>query len=273
MEYIKLSEFAFEDTKRSHYIFNEIFKSQNTKNNVKKTNTVIPEHIIQYWDDEKIPGDVQKVMDSWSATNIQKTIFNQKSALRFIEENFEHSYVSAFQRCLHPAMRADYFRLCYLYLNGGIYIDADNKYEKNIIKSFLKDYHLKIHPLCYDLSSDSMLDINQYFYDTTSDKNRIYYVNNDPIITPPKHNVIKIALNIATQNLLTNDYIKTDFQAVAGPGVLSMSLVQHHIDSKLNNEDFDVYILTNWDIVSTPQWHLEYRKDQRDWRKWTGKGM
>lgn len=268
-----MSDFATNDRKRSLYIFNEIFKSQNVNSNVQKTNNFIPEHIIQYWDDENIPGDVQNVMDSWAVTNIKKTIFNKKSALRFIEENFGNSYLSAFQRCLHPAMRADYFRLCYLYLNGGIYIDADNKCEKNTLKSFLKDNRLKIQPLCYDLSLDSMLDIKEYFFNSDSDKSRIYYVNNDPIITPPKHNLMKIALNIATQNLLTKNSTKTDFQAVAGPGVLSMSLVQYHIDSHLNNEEFDVYIFTNWDMISTPRWDLEYRKDQRDWRKWTGKDM
>jgi mannosyltransferase OCH1-like enzyme len=35
--------------------------------------------------------------------------------------------LEAYRACQHPAMKSDFFRLAYLYLRGGIYIDADEE--------------------------------------------------------------------------------------------------------------------------------------------------
>jgi mannosyltransferase OCH1-like enzyme len=67
--------------------------------------------------------------------------------------------VLAFSACDHPAMRADYFRLCFMVRVGGLYVDADDRYLGQPIDAALGDGRLKLQALCYDIPSDSMLDL------------------------------------------------------------------------------------------------------------------
>ncbi|MBO0411246.1 hypothetical protein JZO81_09270 [Enterococcus hulanensis] len=271
MKQIDYSDIAENEELRSIYIFENIIK-KNYKIGYSKINTCkeIPKQIIQYWDDKSIPEDVSSVMDTWSKSGISKVIYNKFSAKIFINKYGDKTQALAFDMCTHPAMRADFFRLCYLYERGGIYIDADDRYNNRELSCLFNDNRLKLHPLCYNNDSDSMVEIYDFLNDIEHKSNYIYYVNNDPIIAPPKHPLIELALSRAKYNIIQKKENLKDIQSVAGPGNLSASLVQYSIYCVKNNILFDVELLKNWDEISTPQWNLDYRKDQRNWRIWEG---
>ena len=49
-------------------------------------------------------------------------------------------------------MQADYFRLCYLLVEGGFYVDADDVCVGTDIGWLFEDGRLKLQPLCYDMA-------------------------------------------------------------------------------------------------------------------------
>ncbi len=234
----------------------------------------IPLVLIQFWNDsESIPLDVQECIKSWHPLEEQgfkHFLFNDITANEFIKNNYDSRYLNAFHRCLHPAMRSDYFRLCYLLKSGGFYVDTDDVYKGIGIEGLFSDDKLKVHPLCYDISTDSMVRTSDFILNNEYRSDRIYYLNNDPIISPPNHPLIQIALERSTQILLASNENIKDVQSTTGPGNLTASLVKHSIELKSINNNFSFRFLDNWDNISVPQWPLEYRKDKRNWRIWDG---
>ena len=121
----------------------------------------IPKVIVQFWHETNdIPSDVHECLDSWEPLERQgfeRILFDDYEARRFISKSFGRRYVAAFDRCHHPAMRCDYFRLCYMLRNGGFYVDADEFYQGGDCRSLFQDSRLKIQPLCYDTSAETMV--------------------------------------------------------------------------------------------------------------------
>lgn len=100
----------------------------------------------------------------------------------------------------------------------------------------------------------------------------IYYVNNDPLVAPPNHIIIRDTLEYALRNI-NGSTIKNDFQAIAGPGALTKSIARFFTCLQLQaNEDYPtIEFIDNWSKYSYPDWTLEYRRDNRNWRLWDGK--
>src|SRR5207302_5191018 len=102
-------------------------------------------------------------------------------------------HVSAFDHCHHPAMRSDYFRLCYILKRGGFYVDADELYQGTDCSGLFCDNRLKIQPLCYDTGSSTMIKTDVFVNQGRHSPDWIYYVNNNPIIAPAYHPIIREA--------------------------------------------------------------------------------
>jgi hypothetical protein len=87
----------------------------------------IPRTIVQFWDNHaSLPEDVQECIDSWSVLRDQAftiLLFDDTAARRFILERLGVRHEHAYVKCYHPAMRSDYFRLCFVYSEGGCYVD------------------------------------------------------------------------------------------------------------------------------------------------------
>lgn len=260
------------DDLRSHYMWHLICNLSSPI--IQDTTSTIPHTLVQFWDNAgTIPSDVRKCINSWEPLDelgFERLLFDDKSARYFIANNFNKHHLDAFDRCNHPAMRADYFRLCYLLKNGGFYIDADDVYKGLDIGTYFNDDKLKLQPLCYDISTDSMVNTADFLCKIKCSKNLIFYVNNDPIISPPNHPLIRMALERSTKSLLTSSCNTKDIQSTTGPGNLTACLVRHAIESQKSSKPLDFLFIDNWENISIPQWPLEYRKDKRNWRLWDG---
>ncbi len=230
-----------------------------------------PRVLVQFWDDaDSVPSDVQACLDSWTpleSSGFKRLLFDDLSAAQFIKKNFGVRHVRAFERCSHPAMRADYFRLCFIMKVGGVYIDADDSYQGGRIEELISDSCLKIQPLCYDLATGSMVDPVSSAK-TKDSEGRIFYVNNNPLIAPPGHPVIERALESATSQLLSSDKNSRDIQSLTGPGNLTMCLVLHALGARQANSKFDFKLIPDWNSFATTEWPLAYRSDHRNWRHW-----
>lgn len=83
--------------------------------------------LIQYWNDERVPDDVEALFAQMRGHNpdLRQMIFSERTARAFIEEHLGAREVAAFEACAVPAMQADYFRYCAMHVLGGFYCDAD----------------------------------------------------------------------------------------------------------------------------------------------------
>lgn len=83
--------------------------------------------LIQYWNDESVPEDVEALFVRMREHNpdLQQMVFSQRTATAFIDEHLGAREVAAFEACAVPAMQADYFRYCAMHVLGGFYCDAD----------------------------------------------------------------------------------------------------------------------------------------------------
>lgn len=229
----------------------------------------MPRVLVQYWHDlRQLPDDVQECLNSWEplrSHGFRRLIFDDERARSFINKHFSAEHVEAFDLCYHPAMRCDYFRLCYIFRCGGFYVDADEVYQGTGCEAFFNGNKLKIQPLCYDTATDTMVKPEIFLKDTTYPSSRIFYVNNNPIIGPAGHELIRLAIERSTRILLQRSD-RSEIQSTTGPGNLSASLVNHAIRTKLACGEWDFLILQNWEYTSVCRWSLSYRNDERNWR-------
>ena len=265
-----LSYVAEEDTLRSwimQHIIQEVEPSEPPRAPI-----TIPRVIIQFWHDANaIPADVQECLDSWEplvGQGFARLFFDDYDARLFISKHFGPRYVAAFDRCNHPAMRCDYFRLCYILIRGGFYVDADEFYQGGDCESLFRDNRLKMQPLCYDTSDAAMVPTNIFTRRENYSPHWIFYVNNNPLVAPASHPVIRLALARSTRILLRGDAASLNIQSTTGPGNLTSSLVKHAMVAELAGKARDFSLLGNWETLSVSQWPLSYREDERNWRHW-----
>jgi mannosyltransferase OCH1-like enzyme len=232
----------------------------------------IPRVIIQFWDDPAdVPADVRDCLDSWTPLlrrGFRRLLFNDASARRFIDHHFGREHVDAFDRCRHPAMRCDYFRLCYLVRRGGFYVDADEVYKGGDVEGLFEDARLKLQPLCWDAIREEMVPAASFTCCTHRMPGCTYYVNNNPIVAPPGHPVLRAALARSSRLLLDDAGASLGVQSTTGPGNLTACLVAHGVSAAATGSDPDFSFLIKWDDLSESRWPLAYRQDERNWRLW-----
>jgi len=263
---------AEDDFARSNHVRELLHRTGTVASASSRDHVLIPKVIVQFWHDSNaIPTDVEECLQSWQqleTCGFQRQLFNDDTAKQFIETTFSERHLEAFNRCHHPAMRSDYFRLCYIFSCGGFYVDADEIYQGASCNSLFHDNRLKLQPLCYDKGTNSMVVPDVFLESQQHSPDWIYYVNNNPLIGPQGHAVLAIALKRAT-GLLLNSREPQDIQSTTGPGNLSASLVMHSLEKNKND---DVAILSDWTSYSISPWPLSYRNDQRNWRLWNPQG-
>src|SRR5260370_1074624 len=94
-------------------------------------------------------------------------------------------------------MRAVYFRLCFMLQVGGLYIDADDENQGADVEPLITGGLLRLQPLVYDIPSDSMVNVARAL-EAIGEAERIFYVNNNPIVAGPGHPVNAAAFGRAT---------------------------------------------------------------------------
>lgn len=228
-----------------------------------------PRTIVQFWHNlGLLPKDVKECIASWTrweTSGFTHLLFDEPSAKAFISRSLGSRHAQAFERCYHPAMQADYFRLCYLFVEGGFYVDADDICVSTDIDCLFEDGRLKVQPLCYDIDSETMVDPSVFLRADANASSWIFYFNNNPLIASRGHPVIESALSQATDLLeLADKDALPEIQTTTGPGNLSKSIF--HLGTAGKGGESDLRVLRNWDAFAVSKWPLSYRNDARNWR-------
>lgn len=249
--------------------------SDHSEENLQADNaSAIPRTLIRYWHDvSAVPDDVRTCLDSWErlrGEGFEILTFDDTSAAAYVSTRFGVRERSAFERCRHPAMRSDYLRLCYVLADGGFYVDADDVLTGGSWWKLYADDRLKLQPLCYDIPSGSMVSSSELWRADLSTEGRIFYVNNNPLIAPADHPVLRRALDRATRLLLGDDPFP-EIQSTTGPGNLSAALVAHARVLETLGAPLDFELRRDWDSIAETRWELSYRADDRNWRNMDGR--
>lgn len=229
-----------------------------------------PRTIVQFWHDfGQLPEDVNECIASWvrwETKGFRHRLFDERNAKAFIGRSLGKRHERAFERCYHPAMQADYFRLCYLLVEGGLYVDADDVCVSTDIDCLFEDGRLKAQPLCYDIDSGAMVSPSVFLRADAYASNWIFYFNNNPLIAQRGHHVIENALSRATGLLeAAGQDVLPEIQTTTGPGNLSKSIFD--LGTTQEGVGSDLMILRDWESFAVSRWPLSYRNDARNWRR------
>jgi mannosyltransferase OCH1-like enzyme len=90
---------------------------------------IIPLNIYQTWHTKNLPEKMKNVTEKIILNNpsFNYYLYDDNDCRNFIKDNFEISVLNAFDTLIPGAYKADLWRYCILYKNGGIYLDI--KYE------------------------------------------------------------------------------------------------------------------------------------------------
>jgi hypothetical protein len=228
-----------------------------------------PRTIVQFWHDlRELPRDVEECIASWTrwtTYGFAHRLFDERSAKEFIAGSLDARHKHAFDQCYHPAMQADYFRLCYLLAEGGFYVDADDVCVGTHVGWLFDDGRLKLQPLCYDIASRTMVAPSVFLHSDAYNPGWIFYFNNNPLIANREHPIIERALRKATDLLeLSSDGVLPEIQTTTGPGNLSKSIFE--AGTTFGGLESELVVLRDWDAVAVSKWPLSHRDDARNWR-------
>ena len=231
--------------------------------------TEAPRTIVQFWDDlNRLPADVNECIQSWRRLETQGfefLLFDDNGARDFIARKLGTRYEEAYGKCYHPAMQSDYFRLSYICIEGGCYLDADDVYHGSAIDHLFRDGRLGIQPLCYDTSMNQMIPPSVFTQPGANASSWIFYFNNNPLLAARRHPVVERALANATEALerLASGELP-DIQSTTGPGNLTKSVFD--LARERSDTEGTLHVLCDWEDVATSRWPLSYRRDKRNWR-------
>ena len=117
-EKITIEDRCFEKEEKSSY--------EKEKKKYKKEKTKIPKRIIQTYFCRDVPERMYKATLTFKELNpdYEYIFYDDERARKFLKDNFDNQVVKAFDLLIPGAYKADLFRICELYINGGYYADV-----------------------------------------------------------------------------------------------------------------------------------------------------
>ena len=202
--------------------------------------TILPRQVMQYWDKPEPPQEVVGLISSWKDTpGIAHHQFNRQLALEWLGIKLGPDWQHAFRAARSPAEESDFFRLTWLMLEGGLYVDCDDRLIGDLTEVF------------------------QRYKGLTVIVEGVRSIANNVIFAPPLHPAIVWAAHAARTALLErhsdNTWMKT------GPGLMTRAVAWYLTEGPDQTPDINFvpqHALGSWITVHVP---LPYKKTNRYW--------
>ena len=182
----------------------------------------IPYNIYQTWGDIEITDDMRKAINMIKTLNpeFNYNLYNDTECYNFIKANFDESVANAFESIIPGAYKADLWRYCILYINGGIYVD------------------IKFIPV-NNFKFITLLDKNYYVLDLMDKKTNQFCIYNGLIISQPKNNILMQCINKIVDNV-KNKYYGINILSPTGPGLLGKYYLENN---SYNNLELFMHVI------------------------------
>lgn len=202
----------------------------------------VPRTIVQYWNDPVPPPEIAAIMRSWeAAAGFAYQRFDRNRALAFLRARLGIDWAKALKHAASPAEESDYFRLCYLMLEGGIYADCDDWLvgDAEVLARESPGLTVMLEPRGT--------------------------IGNNLIVAAPRHPVLVWAAVAARRALLErhNDSTWTK----TGPGLLTRAVARHL--ARGDADGADIAIPHRWQLAAHVSFHvpLPYKRSRAYWNR------
>ena len=95
--------------------------------------SIIPLNIYSMWHTKNLPPKMKQNYEYIKSMNpeFNHYLYDDDDCYEFIKNNFDSNVLYAYVSLIPGAYKADLWRLCILYINGGIYLDMKFKCVNN----------------------------------------------------------------------------------------------------------------------------------------------
>lgn len=182
---------------------------------------MIPKRIVQTWETKDISPKFQMIIDTWKILNpgYEYYLFDKDERYVFIQKHFDSIVLEAYDLLNPGANKSDFFRYCYLYIEGGVVTDLDT-----ICLGKLDDF------IC-DFEFMTSIDLNSHPAEPT------YNLALGTVMAViPKHPIMMNCIDLIVKNVRGRIYppSRLDF---TGPGILGRG-----VNLYLGNEESASFI-------------------------------
>jgi len=192
----------------------------------KEYNSVIPLKIYQTWHTKNLPPHMKNSVERLKRKHprFEHFLFDDNDCREFISKNFDYNVLNAFDSLIPGAYKADLWRYCVLYINGGIYLDI--KYDSINTFRFIE-----------------LTEKEHWVFDV--DKNNIY---NALIAVKPQNEICRKCIYQIVENV-RNRYYGTCILDPTGPKLVAKfmgdnerkNIELEHIFNKPTGDKFILY--------------------------------
>ena len=206
-------------------------------------NSTIPLHLYTCWHTKDLPPLMKENYDFLVESNpkIAFHLYDEEECMEFIKNNFEEDVLNAYNSLIPCAYKSDLWRLCVLFINGGIYMDIKFR--------------------CVNGFKFIALTEEEHFVRDISE-NCVY---NALIVSLPQNEVMRKCIYQIVENVKNKFYGENPLFPT-GPGLLGTyftnderdNLEMYHEGSVVENE------LNEWYIVKNDRIILKFYNGYRD---------
>ncbi|WBU63237.1 glycosyltransferase family 32 protein [Paracoccus aerodenitrificans] len=220
--------------------------------------------LTQFWDKPTPPAEVAALIGTWrDDPHFRHELFNHETARDYIATHLGSDIRDAFDKCRLPAMQADLFRYCSLYVGGGLYIDADIANQKNAHDFFAAE-SWSGHAMRHFRKAGQREGAGVLMYRTSrKDGVRSQKITNDVMLAAGLGcRLFEAAIRCASENIAGET--SQNVWLVTGPGVLN-GLYRNEATRGLFQPYHQVSIIQVKRHLGF-FWDLDYKKGEDDWR-------
>jgi mannosyltransferase OCH1-like enzyme len=239
-------------------------------------NAVIPLHIYQTWNTKRLPSKMKECVDRLKHMNPEFThhLFDDDDCRNYIQKNFDTNVLQAYDTLIPGAYKADLWRYCVLYKEGGIYMDIKLQCEPNfrLLELVDKEHFVLDRPYIRSISlKDELAWIQSPHYsksvyskvDANIWENGNIGLYNAFMVSKPHNPILKECIDIIVENTKKKIYGYGPLYPT-GPGLLGNVYFRGNQEKIYN---IDLYNSLNGDCILTRNKKIlthysEYRKEQ-----------
>jgi mannosyltransferase OCH1-like enzyme len=225
----KLQRYHLNKINQNVHIKLNINNHLNMQINLKKTllieetveKQIIPLNLFQTWHTLDLPINMKNAVNTLKTQNPEFThyLYDDNMSRDFIQKNFNHDVLYAYDKLKPGAYKADLWRYCVLYIYGGIYLDIKMVPENNfkLINLTCKEFYPK------DIVYNNVYGIWQGLMTSLPNNDALY------------KSILQIVLNVK------NNYYGNNTLCITGPQLISRYVSQDII----KNSDITFGTLNN----------------------------